>query len=889
MAEYSLQQEIDEPESENNDLSRLRQFQERFLSTARRFIRILQLLLAVVTAFLVWISLIVLLPAIDRQLLTNSLRGAIILIGGFLPAIIFGYFQSRRQILFVEYKQNLRRLGFIENAQIYRKKFDAIYGNTDLSDRASILFQTPIIVATLLSIVGWIIVFYPPIEELSSLTPNATTLAYGFLGAYVFAIGSLVRQYVTDDLQQRYYASIVYRYIAIFVLSGLITFIFPGNPSGAILSLAFTFGFFPSMGIRLIVRVGTNLMNSVSRAQVEGFEDEHPLHLLQGPNAYHEDRLLLEGIENIQNLACVDIVDLMLKTRFSVEQLVDWIDQSLLYLHTGREYLPYFRSKGVRTATDFIDIYDYNESADTINKIGLLDAGTPLTLGQITNIAVALRNDPNMYHVRYWRDHQFELLTEDIVLTKEANLKFMRGFPEEAITLYDELIRQFPNYNQGHFYRGLANAAAKKYNKASDDFRTALALAGPSWELASSTRLELGKALQNLGQLEEAADVYQEAVNLDEGFVEGHLAYAELQLFLKQYQDAIDHLKVAVEQNFRKAESSANLGLAQFEQWKITDVPPQEKEPLLLEARKSLEQAIKLKPALLPAYLNLASIFEVLGDKEKAIDTFTGLIERPESDTDRQAAYLARLKRGNLYFESDQNRLAVVDYQDAVNLSPSPVGYFNLGQAHARINQPELALDAFQHAVHLNNKYLEAYQRMGEVALQIKKYNEAIAAYNQEIKLHEDGGNLAGQMIAHLNLGRAFRLSGNRYQEAQREFKLAANLSSKLGDDSLFTTITYEIGLTHFEANEMAEAIDIFANAAEIFDIDGEIRQSVEARIYLARALTAQGRTVEAQKELDLAEQQLADEGTQLDPTNLEDIRLKNEIAALRPSPRRNP
>jgi hypothetical protein len=134
---------------------------------------------------------------------------------------------------------------------------------------------------------------------------------------------------------------------------------------------------------------------------------------------------------------------------------VDWIDQSLLYLHTGREFLPYFRSKGIRTATDFIDVYDTLKPTENMSMVGLLDAGTPLTIGQINNIAVALRNDPNMFHVRYWRDHQFELLTEDVVLTKKANLKFMQGFPEEAITLYDELIRQFPTYHQGHFYRGL--------------------------------------------------------------------------------------------------------------------------------------------------------------------------------------------------------------------------------------------------------------------------------------------------------------------------------------------------------------------------------------------------------------------------------------------------
>jgi tetratricopeptide (TPR) repeat protein len=842
----------------------------------QNIVRIVRLAFSIILFMLVWVLFILLLPNIPRSLLTNALRGIIIVVGGFLPAIIFGYFQSRRQILFIEYKQNLRRLGFIENAQIYRKKFDAIYGNSDMFDRREIVFQTPIIVSTILSVVGWIFVFYPPEPENLTLVPNATTLTYGFLGAYVFAIGSLVRQYVTDDLQQRYYASVVYRYLAVFVLAGLITFLFPNNASsGGILALAFTIGFFPSMGFRIVIRIAANLVNSISLEKVEGFEDKDRLHLLQGPNAYHEDRLLLEGIENIQNLACADIVDLILKTRFPVEQLVDWIDQALLYLHTGPAFLPTLRQKGIRTATDFIDLVDQVEP----DKNGLMEGDKPLTQGHMTAIAVALRNDPNMFHVRYWRDHQFELLTEDVVLTREANLKLMQGFPDEAIQLYDEAIRQFPNYHQGHFYRGLAHAAAEKYNKASDDFRTALALAGPKWENASAARLQLGKSLQQLRQLEEAAEVYQQAFTLDPDFTEAHLEYAMLHLFLKQYPEAIEHFKIVVAEKFRLAESSANLGLAQLEQWKLIAGPPEERAQLLEEARKNLEQAVRLKPELLPAYLNLAMVFEELGETEKAIQAYTDLLERPESDADSQAAYLALLRRGNLYFENKDDRLAVVDYQDAVAMSPSAIGYFNLGQTHARLGQSELALDAFHHAVNLNDQYMEAYQRLGELALQTNRSTEAIEAYTQELKLHQAGGNLAGQMVAHLNIGRAYRQLGEHTQEVLIELRQAADLAGKLADDLVFTSASYEMGLVHFGEDEMEEAAENFATSAELFDVLEQPYQSVEAGLFLARAFNAQGKTAEALTALETAEARLNEVAN---PTQPDHTRLQNEIATLR-------
>jgi hypothetical protein len=170
---------------------------------------------------------------------------------------------------------------------------------------------------------------------------------------------------------------------------------------------------------------------------------------------------------------------------------------------------------------------------------------------------------------------------------------------------------------------------------------------------------------------------------------------------------------------------------------------------------------------------------------------------------------------------------------------------------------------------------------MGEVALQLKRYSAAIEAYTTEIKLHEDGGNLAGQMIAHLNLARVYRVTGNRFKDAQKEFDLAANLAAKLADDQIFTTISYEKGLTHYEAGEMEEAADIFANSAEIFDIDDKPRESIDARIYLAKALNAQGQTAEALQELNIAQKQL--ELADFDQANPDGLRLKNEIALLRP------
>jgi hypothetical protein len=119
------------------------------ISLRTKFAYTLRMGISLLLFIVVWVLFVLIIPAVTNEHLVTVLRGAIVLIAGFLPAIIFGYFQSRRQILFIEYKQNLRRLGFTENAQIYRNKFNAIYGNSDMFDRQDIVFQTPIIIATI--------------------------------------------------------------------------------------------------------------------------------------------------------------------------------------------------------------------------------------------------------------------------------------------------------------------------------------------------------------------------------------------------------------------------------------------------------------------------------------------------------------------------------------------------------------------------------------------------------------------------------------------------------------------------------------------------------------------------------------------------------------------
>ncbi|HEU0127281.1 MAG TPA: hypothetical protein VFQ48_01540, partial [Pseudonocardiaceae bacterium] len=95
---------------------------------------------------------------------------------------------------------------------------------------------------------------------------------------------------------------------------------------------AFIVGFFPLVGMQALQRTAAAAL----RAAVPSLSPPDPLNQIDGPSVWYEARLLEEGIEDMQSLATVNFVDVILHTRVPVGRLVDWVDQANLYLHFDR-------------------------------------------------------------------------------------------------------------------------------------------------------------------------------------------------------------------------------------------------------------------------------------------------------------------------------------------------------------------------------------------------------------------------------------------------------------------------------------------------------------------------------------------------------------------------
>jgi hypothetical protein len=370
-----------------------------------------------------------------------------------LPAALYLQFMAvRGPTLWEEFTENLYRLRFDDPASLprpvphcrhypiwlsardaraaapgktlYQKKFEGVFGAIPCDDQTRPPLHTeklgPVILATILFSVAWVVVVMPaPLFHLTLFghTPHGTespslplgTLRFGFLGAYFYTVQMLVRRYFQNDLKASAYHNATMRIVTVGLLTWTVDLALGGQPDEARWTLSFVIGVFPDVGWKAL----QTLVKLPLRSLVPSLRQPYPLSDLDGLNVWYEARLLEEGIEDMQNLATCNLVDVMLNTRIPVERLVDWIDQSLLFLHLGKPVegagnpRDQLRRYGIRTATDLEDAFrPARDVADEHQRIAQLErlltahGDEPSVL---RTVLATLGSEPNLPYVRAWR------------------------------------------------------------------------------------------------------------------------------------------------------------------------------------------------------------------------------------------------------------------------------------------------------------------------------------------------------------------------------------------------------------------------------------------------------------------------------------------------------
>ena len=324
--------------------------------------------------------------------------------------------------------------GLSAKDNLYRQKFEAYYGRQvttgglrsastgdsggDYVVSTESLF--PVFLATAVLAVGWAAVLWDT-TFLSAPDGIGDVLKYGFLGSYAFVTGMLVRRYFQSDLRPSAYTSAVLRIVLVLLVVAVVhqsMGAVAAVPANGEIPAAFLIGFFPLVGLQVLQRVVARLF----RTTVPPLTSDHPLDRLDGLNLWYEARLTEEGVEDMQNLTTMNLVDVVLHTRVPPGRLVDWIDQAFLLIHLDPADIGKspprpgavparvaLRRVGIRTATDLLKAFSVEEvpaDSGAIRRRFALPPGLnrpPLPEDRLRLLVHVLAAEPGLAPVWNWQ------------------------------------------------------------------------------------------------------------------------------------------------------------------------------------------------------------------------------------------------------------------------------------------------------------------------------------------------------------------------------------------------------------------------------------------------------------------------------------------------------
>jgi tetratricopeptide (TPR) repeat protein len=297
------------------------------------------------------------------------------------------------------------------------------------------------------------------------------------------------------------------------------------------------------------------------------------------------------------------------------------------------------------------------------------------------------------------------------------------------------------------------------------------------------TYLNLGVALMEKGERDEAIAAFQKAIGLQKDFHEAHNNLGNVLTESGRLDEAIAAYREAIRLRKDHAVPHYNLGTALVAQDRLD------------EAIAAFREAIRLDSNYANAHNNLGNALRTRGRLDEAIASFEKAIR---IDRDHRTAHCnlglalydsgrldeaiaayriaIRLNKSNAEAHNhlgvalaSQDRLdeAILVFQQATRLDRNnPRPPYNLGNALSARGRLDEAIAAYQEAIHRKKDHTAAYCNLGIALCDMGRLDEAIAAYQEAIRIDRD------DPLSHYNLGNALKAS-DRLDEAIAAYRQA--------------------------------------------------------------------------------------------------------------------
>jgi hypothetical protein len=211
---------------------------------------------------------------------------------------------------------------------------------------------------------------------------SAFVLVLAFLGAFMWSSQSIIRRLITADLSPgTFYGAgvrMIFASLVALVLSWLLKDM-PGREH-TLPVIAFLTGMLPEQAL-LFLQDRSKIFANTGAARSR----ELPLMMIEGINTFHKVRLGEVAIDNSQNLAEANLIELLLRTPFPPNQVIDWIAQAKLHVFL-KDDIEKLRAIGIRNAFDFV--------AEGSDRLETVAAETHLSAVQLSVVYHRLNEDP---------------------------------------------------------------------------------------------------------------------------------------------------------------------------------------------------------------------------------------------------------------------------------------------------------------------------------------------------------------------------------------------------------------------------------------------------------------------------------------------------------------
>lgn len=334
-----------------------------------------------------------------------------------IPLSAIFFLNIRRSKKQEEFRRVVNVLGIaLEEADFARDRVTEQFAGRD--------YYTPVTMAWLLTMVGFVGLFYGADlvsfeghigkanfvltgtawslseKEMQALRQrNMVVLVWGFLGAFLWASLHITRRLNTGDLAPSVYFSTAIRMILAPALSLTIAFLIEASPDmieknveASLPAMAFLVGFFPDEAL-IYLRQRVPIFESAGKHAAHRLS----LAMIEGITVFDRARLDELEINDAQNLATADLVEIMVRTPFSPGKVIDWIGQARLFLYY-KEDIDALRRRQVRT------IFDLVKFGDDGDRLRALAEQVNLSLSGLQFVCEDARGDPTIRQLNTFKD-----------------------------------------------------------------------------------------------------------------------------------------------------------------------------------------------------------------------------------------------------------------------------------------------------------------------------------------------------------------------------------------------------------------------------------------------------------------------------------------------------